>query len=70
MPMGEHKIRFGASAWKAIQEEAALEGVRPSVFVREAAIAYVVWLRAKRTHGDQVEDAMTESLRELRRLDQ
>jgi hypothetical protein len=69
MPMGEHKIRFGASAWKAIQEEAVREGVRPAVFVREAAIAYAVWLRARRTGDGESEDQMTARLRELRKLD-
>lgn len=67
MPMGEHKIRFGKTAWETIKEEAAVEGVSPTVFVREAAIAYAVWLRAKRLKREAT--PMTDALRELRRLD-
>lgn len=66
--MREHKIRFGESAWQLIRDEAAREGVRPTVFVREATLAYAVWLRARRGE-DNGEDSLIERLRELRRLD-
>lgn len=66
--MREHKIRFGESAWREIQRAAEREGVRPSQFVREAAIAYAVWvLRDAKKRGAQ--DEIAAAVRELRRLD-
>lgn len=48
MAMRETKIRFGERAWKIIQEEAILDGVSASQFVRESALARAVYLRSLR----------------------
>lgn len=66
--MREHKVRFGESAWREVQKAADREGVRPAQFVREAAIAYAIWLR-RNAGVDGPELDMTDALRELRRLD-
>lgn len=46
--MRETKIRFGVRAWEIIQEEADLDGVSASQFVREAALARAIYMRYKR----------------------
>jgi hypothetical protein len=51
--MRETKIRFGEEAWRLIQEEAARDGVSGSQFVREAATAWAIYLRAGRTSDPQ-----------------
>lgn len=49
-------IRFGNATWMLLEREAELDGVSVAQWVREAAIARAVWVRAMR--GEPIEAAM------------
>lgn len=67
--MRETKIRFGQRAWALIQEEASLDGVSASQFVREAAIARAVYIRAER-EPMPVGEAVNDIIQQLRAEEQ
>lgn len=41
-------VRFSEGLWSEIQEEARLQGVSGSQFIREASIVQLAWSRAER----------------------
>lgn len=63
--MTEAKIRFGRRAWEIIREEARLDGISASQFVREAAIARAFYMRYQRgeLRSGQGFDSVIECLR-------
>lgn len=48
MPMRNVTLRFGGRVWELIQEEAAIDGISASQYVREAALARAIHAQAKR----------------------
>ena len=67
--MRETKIRFGNRAWELIQEEAEIDGVSASQFVREAAVARAIFMKNRRgdTEAGETIIHLIEALRENRR---
>lgn len=65
--MREAKIRFGVRAWELIQDEARLEGVSASQFVREAAIARAIYVHYQR--GETEPGAALEAIIAFLRLE-
>lgn len=49
-------VRFGRAQWQLIQEEAAVEGVSASQYVRDAAWTRAVIARARRGEGISFEE--------------
>lgn len=48
MGMHDIKVRFTRRSWELIREEAAVDGVSASQFIREAALARTVYMRTRR----------------------
>ena len=59
-------VRFGVIQWELIREEAAMEGVSASQFIRDAAFLRAMFHRARRNAD---EGAMIARLYELARED-
>ena len=57
-------IRFGQSLWRVVEEEARRDGVSAAQFVRDGALARVMWQRGHR--GEQLERSAAELTRALR----
>lgn len=43
---------FSDTGWELVQQEARQQGVSAAQFVREASVAYAVWLLAQRGGND------------------
>ena len=57
-------IRFGHSLWRVVAEEARRDGVSAAQFVRDGALARVMWQRGRR--GEPLEQSTAELTRALR----
>jgi uncharacterized protein (DUF1778 family) len=60
VPMKNVTLRFGGRVWELIQEEAAIDGISASQFVREAALARAIHAQARRDPKRLWEDILTD----------
>jgi uncharacterized protein (DUF1778 family) len=60
MPMKNVTLRFGGRVWDLIQEEAAIDGISASQFVREAALARAIHAQARRDPKRLWEDILAD----------
>lgn len=63
--MREFHLRLSEQGWQMIRAEAEVQGVSVSQFIREAALAYAIYLKAQRGAAVDLE-AIEEIIRLLR----
>lgn len=63
--MRERKVMFSDAGWELVQREASAHGISAAQLVREASMAYAVWLLARRG-GDETSAAIESIIARLR----
>lgn len=64
--MRQRRVNFTDASWELVQQEAQLQGISAGQLVREAALAYAVWLLCQRGGNSTTEtiERIIEQLRE------